>query len=104
MPNLCKTYTGGEPVKAADVIIGPITALAASGSVHIDSEVANCGSYVYEVSNTDGDYCALFERNSPGMALFILGAPVLFHRIRVTGIPASAGDEARVCLAVAEQR
>lgn len=99
--NLCKTYIGGQPVKARDMFVGPISRIATAGSIQVEVVTGSgvVGEYGFQISDTDNEYCTLFTRNKTGIALFIVGAPVLFHRLALTKLP-DPGTTVRVCLVV----
>lgn len=101
MADLCKTYVGGQPVKGPDMIIGPILGLASAGSIHVDvvEGSGDPGEYGYQVSDTGGHFCELFTRGEEGLALFVMGAPILLHRMVVKRVPAP-GTTVKVCLVV----
>ena len=89
MSDLARIYDGSQPVPAVAMHIGPIIGAASAGSVQIQrvSGSGNVGAYDIECSDTDGDYCTLFNRSTTGIALYVLGSPVLFHRVSITRQP-----------------
>lgn len=89
MANLAQIYDGSKPVPAYAMHIGPIMGVATAGSVQVQrvSGSGNVGAYDVECSDTDDDYCTLFNRSTAGIALYVLGSPVLFHRVSITQAP-----------------
>lgn len=101
MANLCRTYVGGAPVPAPEMHIGPILGIADRGSVQVERVTGSgdVGAYDVEVSNTNDHYCTIFNRNTEGIALYVMGSPLLFHRVSITRVP-EAGTTVRVCIVI----
>jgi hypothetical protein len=99
--NLAQIYDGSQPVPGFAVHVGPIMGQASSGSVQVQviSGSGNPGAYDVEVSDSDMDYCTLFNRSTAGIAMWVLGSPVLFHRVTITRQP-DPGTVVKVILVV----
>jgi hypothetical protein len=101
MDSVCQTYVGGDPVPATHMMVGPLQQIAAAGTVHVDitSGYGDPGEYEYQISDTDVSYQPMFTRDEKGIAMFVLGSPVMFHRLVVIRPPA-LGTSVKVCLVV----
>lgn len=97
MANLQKTYVGGQPVKAHDVIVGPIRGIVRDASMQIEvlSGSGAVGSYAYEVSNSGAHYVTRDTRSAAG--IFPQDQGELFQRVQMLTAPA-VGTTVRVTL------
>lgn len=99
MANFRQTYVGGQSVKAADVIVGPIVGVVFEQSVWEIETIEGAGAagtYVYEASDSpDDSFAPVSSHSADGNYSETRGE--LYQRIRLT-VPPDPGTTVRVTL------